>query len=226
MEEKDKEIADLKAQVDNLNKGLASTRDSEKGSKEEVAKTKAELDATKAKLAEAEKSVLEKKSPEIKLSTEEEKKFEALMKEKGLVTKSELDAERAKVFNESLKGMENQAVTEFLEKHKEYDDDKEWKKVEAEFALYRTPTTLQGFKSLLNRIHSDLSKDSEKTAEAKARAEIISKSRLGLGGGSQKTGDEGSAKDIADLHKRYPNLSPEQIENRLLEIQKMYPTKK
>lgn len=225
MEEKDKEIATLKEQVDNLNKGIASTRDAERQSKEEAAKYKAdslELAKAKEKLAELEKNA---KPDGIKLSPEDEKKFEALMKEKGVVTKDEMEAEKNRIFNESIKGVENQAVAEFLEKHPEYDKDEEWKKVEAEFALYKTPTSITAFRSILSRIHKDLSKESDETARAKAKAEIISKSRLGLGGGSQKTGDDGKAKDIADLQKRYPNLSQDQIESRLMEIQKMYPSK-
>lgn len=223
MEEKDKEIALLKEQVDNLNKGIASTRDGEKLSKEEATKAKAELETTKAKLTELEKN--SKKADEIELSDEDTKKFEAFMKQKGVVTQAEMETEKARIFNESIKTVENQAVTEFLEKHPEYDKDEEWKKVEAEFALYRTPTNITGFRALLARIHKDLSKDSDETVRAKAKADIISKSRLGLGGGSQKTGDEGHIKDIADLQKRYPNLSQDQIESRLLEIQKMYPAK-
>lgn len=215
---RDEAMKKLSTQVENLTKGIASYRD------EAQAATKVAAEA-KAALEEAKKE----KKPAVELDPKEEAKLKAWAEENGFVTKEALDAERVRIASENSKSVQTTAVAEFLEKHPEYDDDEKWKAVDAEFKLYKTPTSLPEFRNLLERIHKNLgggSKDSDR-AKAEAKAELIKRGRLNLGGGSQG-GTEGSANeaDIDKLQARYPNLSREQIEQRLAEIKSLYPAKK
>lgn len=217
---KDEALKKANEQIENLNKGIAAIRDDAKASKEAAAEaTKAATLATE-KLAEFEK-LNDKKDDGVVLTLEEEKKLEAYAKKHGLVGKADLDAERARVQGEAIKAHENQAVEEFLAKHPEYDADEKWKAVMTEFALYRQPTTKAAYSALLERIHKDLSGDTTKDAQAKARAEIINRNKLGLGGKSQGGTEDEAEAELDRLAKRYPNLTRDQILERLVEIKKL-----
>jgi Mn-dependent DtxR family transcriptional regulator len=140
-ENKDEVIAKLNEQIENLNKGIATTRDEAKTAKAEAAKATETATQALTKLAEIEK-IKDKKDDGVVLTPEEEKKLAAYAQKHGLVSKADLDAQRYQANAEAIKGYENQAVAEFLEKHPEYDDDDKWKEVMTEFGLYRQPTTL------------------------------------------------------------------------------------
>lgn len=220
------EIVKLQEQIENLNKGIASYRDQANQSEADKKAMRSEIEELKKLTGELkELGGKSKKDEDTKLSQEDQKKFDALMKEKGIVTKDEMEAEKARMFNENIKNIENQAISEFLEKHPEYDGDDEWKQIADEFALYKMPTSLTGFRNLLNKIHRDLSGSDDK-AKAKAKAEIIKRQQLELGGGSQKSGDQDFEKQVEDYQKKYPNLSREQIEGRLAEINTLTKEKK
>lgn len=201
----------LKAKQKDLNQGIAKYRDDSQTSikqVEDLKKTNADLEAK-----------LKGSTEDVKLSDEEQKKFDAIISKKGLVTKEELSKERKVEFQETQKGIKNEAISAFLKKNPQYDSDEAWTEINKLFILYKTPTTKQGYSNVLSRIHKELSGGtSEEKGANKLRAKIATKSRLSLGGGSQKTGDS----DITeDLQKKYPNLSKEQIEIRGEELDEL-----
>lgn len=215
-------FAKLQEQVGNLNKGIASYRDESKSLKEKNEELSRELESLKSKVEETE----EEGDEEVPLNPEDEKKLEAWAHKKGFVSQQELVAERQKLQLESIKSYENQAVSEFITKHPEYDTDESWQKVLSEFQMYRQPTSVDGYRKLLDRIHKDLSGGVSKAREeGRTREKIESslKGRLSLGGGPQ--GGGGADEEIEKLSKRYPNLSREQIEERLSEIRSLQPKK-
>jgi outer membrane murein-binding lipoprotein Lpp len=126
-ENKDEVIAKLNEQVENLEKGIASTRNEAKTAKAEAAKATEQATQALTKLAEIEK-IQDKKDDGVTLTPEEEKKLAAYAQKHGLVSKADLEAERSQASADTIKGYENQAVAEFLEKHPEYDDDDKWKR--------------------------------------------------------------------------------------------------
>jgi hypothetical protein len=218
----DETIKKLNEQIENLNKGIATSRDEAKTA------TEAAKAATEA-LEQFKKEADEGKKPEVELSPEDEKKFEAWAKANGVVTQAELQAERQKMAGDSAKNIQNQAVSDFLEKHPEYDDDEQWQKVQEEFNLYKTPADLAGYKKLLERVHKNLTggDDKKERARAEARAEISRRDALKRGGGSQAaaSGAADTEAAIDKMQERYPNLSRSQIESRLGEIKSLYPDK-
>jgi hypothetical protein len=223
-DEKDKLIEKLNGQVENLNKGIGTYRDEAKAAKETADKATATAAEALAKLGEFEK-LFQKKEAGVELTEEEEKKFAAYAKKNNLATKADIAAQRAEAQQGTVKAFEDQAVSEFLEQNPEYDDDEKWKEVMTEFALYRPPTTIAGYRALLNRIHKDLTKAAGDDAQARARAAIINRSKLGLGGGRQSASEDEAEAKIDALHKKYPHLSRDQIVERLSEIDKL-PAKK
>src|SRR6185436_16858296 len=118
---RDEAMKKLEAQVDNLTKGIAMYRD------EAQSATAAAKEAAEALEA------LKTKKPEVKLDPKDEEKFQAWAEKAGMVSKEDMTAERVRIAAESAKAVQNTAVTEFLEKHPEYDDDEKWKKVDEEF---------------------------------------------------------------------------------------------
>lgn len=217
------DLVKLQEQITNLNKGIASYRDQTQTFQTENEQLKKDLEEFKSKVefdSETDK--------ELELNPEDQKKLEEWARKKGFVTKDELETEKLRIRQESYKNIESQAISEFLEKHKEYDKDEEWAKVQAEFQFYKTPTTLDGYRKLLNKIHSEFSGGTDKAREegkAQARAELITKGRLSLGGGTQGEGSD-KGLDLEALQKRYPNLSKEQILERVSEINALYPKEK
>lgn len=220
LEEAIKVLGESKTQIDNLNKGIATYRDEAKTAKEE-AKTAVETAKTAQAAVEEFKKLLDKKDDGIKLTATEEEKFAAFAKKNGLVSQADMDKARGETFAANLKEVENNAVAEFLEQHPEYDDDEKWKEVLSQFGLYKQPTSLPAYRALLNRIYKDLNPADSKDARAKARAEIITRGKLGLGGGSQKTGADEAEAEVDEMLKKYPNLSREQIEARLAEVRSL-----
>lgn len=214
--------AKAQEQIANLNKGIASYRD-------EVTTWKSKAETLEGRLSKLEEKIEfeAEDDPDLQLAPEDQKKLDEWTKKKGFVTKEEFEAEKSRIQADAMKSIENTAVSEFLEKHKEYDDDVEWAKVQAEFNLYKTPTSLDSYRKLLNKIHNDLNGNTSKAKEdgkAQARAELITKGRLSLGGGSQGgSGNDGI--DVETLQKRYPNLSRDQIEEKLSEIRSLFPKK-
>lgn len=216
-------VEKLQEQIANLNKGIATYRDESQVSKAEVAKAV-------AKVAELEASITTKdtddddKNKEVNLNPKDQEKLDAWAKSQGFVTKAEMEVQKTEIYNASMKTVETQAVNEFLKTYPKYDKDEEWNKVMEQFALYKTPTSLAGYQSLLNKIHKELNPGDD--GSARTRAEIETRKRLGLGGGSQKTGDDTAAESIESLQEKYPKLSRAQIESRLAELKALYPAKK
>lgn len=211
-------VEKLTEQIENLNKGIAKYRDDAKTygevsetAKKEAAEAKAEVERLKKIIEEA--SDLDEK-PVPKLNDEDQKRLEAWAKAQGFVTKKEMDEEKARMFNESIRSVENTAISEFLESHPEYDDKEMWDKVTKEFAQYRQPTSITGYRQVLSKIHKELKGSTD--AAARARVDAENRKRLGLGGGP--TGGTEQDTTLEDLMERYPNLSREQIESRLEEI--------
>lgn len=217
---RDEAITKLQSQVENLTKGIAGYRDSAQKAEEAAKKTAEDFESFR-------KTHEKPKEKPVELSPEDEKKFKAFAEEHGFLSKDDLEAERSRIAAETSKAVSSQAVAEFLEKHPEYDDDEKWKLVDAEFSLYKTPTTIAGYRQLFEKVHNTLSGGKSKDSVAKAKAELINKSRLSLGGGSGSGAQPAETEAAFDeLQKRYPNLSRDQIEARMKEIQQLYPDKK
>lgn len=212
------ELKTLQEQIENLNKGIAKYRDEATNATKKAEEIGTKYEELLKKLEETDDEDLEE------LDEKDLKKFEAFAKKHGLVTKQELEKEAQKSQEQSVKQMQDQAITEFLEANPEFDDDEEWEKVKEQFQLYRTPSSLSGFRNLLSKIKKDLKgEDTKQQGRDEARAQTRKRDRLSLGGGSQKSGD---SKAIEDLQKKYPNLSRDQIEATLSEIESFYPEKK
>lgn len=213
---------ELSAKQENLNKGIAKYRDEAQAANIKVAELETKLNELNAKIE------FRAEDENIDLSKEDQERLEVWARKQGFLTRDELDAERQKTTQETIKNYEAQAINEFLEKHPEYDSDEAWGKIRQEFSsgFYRTPSSLEGYRKLFEKIHKDLSSSSAAIEEGKnrAKAEIQNKGRLSLGGGSQKTSAE--KETINSLQEKYPHLSKEQIEERMSEINSMYGEKK
>lgn len=221
IEELQSTLAKTNEQIENLNKGIATYRDESQASKKEAAELKTKVETLEATIKAASDDRGGDDDEKVKLNPEDQKRLEAWAKEQGFVTQKELEVEKSKIYGDTLKNIETQAVDEFLKSHPEYDKDEEWKKIADQFTLYKQPTSLAAYRTLLNKIHKDLNPED---GGARARAEIETKKRLGLGGGSQKTGDEDIT--IEDLQKKYPRLSKYQIEGKMAELKELYKNKK
>lgn len=214
-------IESLSAQIENLNKGIAKYRDDASNASKEAAAAKAEAKTALEEAARVKAAIEEAKEPddpEIKLSPSDQKKLESWAQGQGFVTKEEMDAERQRVFAESIKSIESQAVDEFLKSHPELNKDEEWKKIAEQFQIfYKQPSTLSGYRQILDKIYKEIY--GEEDTVSKARAAIETRKRLSLGGGNQKAGDEESL--IDSYSERYPHLSREQISARVKEINEL-----
>lgn len=210
-------VEELSGQIENLNKGIAKYRDTATAAETRAAaaeklagEAKAEADALKAS-----KDKKDDKPEDVQLSSADQKRLEAWAKAQGFVTKEENDAEKGRLFNESIKGIESQAIDDFIKAHPEYNETDKWDKVKKEFGQYKQPTSITAYRNILNKIHKELAGEDE--AEAKVRANEEKRKRLGLGGSGAK--DEGGGDlTMEKLREKYPNLSEEQIESRLTEI--------
>lgn len=213
--DKAQDLTKIQEQIANLNKGIATSR-------EEAKTAKAQAEALKKQLAEFQSKVeFEAEDEKVELHPDDVKKLDAWARKQGLVTKTELDAENQRKAAESHQSIAQTAIDEFIASHKEYDDDAKWKEVAAEFnQFYKAPTTLAGYRKILEKIHKDLGGTNDEDVEARAKAKIANNSRLSLGGGSQKASN--SEQTVEDLHKKYPHLSREQIEARVAEIKSLY----
>lgn len=210
-------VEELSEQVKNLNSGIAKYRDEAQKASEEAKSAKAEAVAAKAEAEAAKKATQGKKDEDPKLSPEDEKRLEEWAKKKGLVSKEELEAEKGRMFNESLKNIESQAITEFISTHPEYEKSENWEKIKKEFAQYKQPTSITGYRNILNKIHKEFVGVEE--AEAKVRAQQEQRKRLGLGGGGSR--GESTEETLESLQEKYPNLSADQIQDRLQEIKNL-----
>lgn len=212
-------IESLTEQVDNLNKGVAKYRDEASSSKKEAEAARQEAKAAREEAASVKAAIEGAKDDEkeVKLSPDDEKKLDAWAKKQGYATKAEVESERQRMFGENLKQVEAQAVNEFLEKHPELNKDEEWKKIADQFALYKQPTNITGYRQILTKVYKEVFGNED--AAAKARAAIENRKRLALGGGNQKADNEDAM--IDDYAERYPNLSREQIADRLQEINEL-----
>lgn len=211
----------LQEQIGNLNKGIATYRDDAQKATTAASEAKAEAAAAKKEAADAKAEAEALKQgkgddKEIKLNAEDEKRLEAWAKSKGFVSKAEMEAQSVTLFQESVKGAENTAVAEFLEKHPEYSDKEKWDAVKKEFEQYKQPTSLTGYRTLLNKIHRELSADDDRAAEIKAKEE--QKKRLGLGGRGSSSDNQEGEMTMEKLREKYPRLSEDQITSRLAEI--------
>ena len=208
-------IAELQEQVKVLNEKHANLNQGIAGYRDETQKSKKQVEDLEKQIAEF-KTKQESKE-DVDLSPEDQKKFDAIIKKKGLVTKEELTKQKQADIQKSQKDMMRTASDAFLKKHPEFDDDEAWTEVNKLFIMYKTPTTVKGFNDILGRIYKELSSSTDDSAN-KLRAKLATKSRLSLGGGSQK-GSE--SKTTEDLQKKYPNLSKDQIETREKELDKL-----
>ena len=215
-------VVKLQEQIENLNKGIASYRDEANSYKENYTKLQQDLEELKGSLKSEDED-----DNKVNLNPEDEKRLEAWAKQKGFVSQNEFQAERQKIQQDSIKNVETQAVSQFLEKNPEYDNDEKWQEVLREFQLYRQPTSLDAYSKLLNRIHNDLSggiRKAEEGGRVKEKIETHIKGRLSLGGGHQGSPSDND-KDVDNLQKRYPNLSRDEIRTRLSELESLYPKK-
>lgn len=209
----EKENKELKAKHDDLNKGIAKYRD-------EVQKANAKVKELEDEKVKAEEIT----DTSDELAQKDLKRLNAWAKKEGFVSREELDKQQKDTVEKQQVSTQNQAIVNFLKKYPKYDNNEEWNKIQTEFNIYRTPTTQEAVEKLLEKIHKGLSNvDSKEEGKNEARAELIKKSRLSLGGGSQASGSKETT--MTDLQKRYPNLSREQIESRLVELNKLYPEK-
>jgi len=202
------ELTTLKEKQVNLNQGVAKYRDESQASKKQVEDLEKQIAEFKTK---------QESKEDVDLSPEDQKKFDAIIKKKGLVTKEELKKDETAKLQKSQLKIKKEAVDDFLKKHPEYDDDEAWSAVNKLFSMYKTPATVKGFQSILDRIHKEITGGTDDSAN-KLRAKLATKSRLSLGGGSQK-GSE--SKTTEDLQKKYPNLSKETIETRKRELDEL-----
>jgi len=217
-------VEELQSQIENLNKGIATYRDKSQASEKVALEAKKEVDSFKAEIERLKGKVeplAKDKEGEIQLAPEDAKKLEAWAKAQGFVSKEELEAEKARTFNENLQNIESQAIDEFVKTHPEYDDDELWGKVKEQFSLYKQPTSITGYRTLLAKIHKELKGQDD--AAAKARAAEETRKRLGLGGGSQ--GGASIDTTLSDLREKYPNLSEDVIQARLEEINSLAKTR-
>lgn len=213
-------VEKLQEQLENLNKGIASYRDKAqaaeteaKAAKEEARQAKEDAAKIKTAIDEAGKKE-EEEDPKTKLSSDDQKKLEAWAKSQGFVSQKDLEDERTRLFSENLKNVEAQAVDEFIKAHPEVNTDEEFAKIKEQFALYKQPTSLTGYRQVLSRIFKDLYGKDE--TAAKVRADIKTRERLSIGGGSQK--DDSEEGQLDDLEAKYPHLSRELIAEKLKEI--------
>jgi hypothetical protein len=220
-EPKGPSIEDLQKQIENLNKGIATYRDDAKKALERAeraeATAKAVADASKAKTDNDGEDL-------VPLTAEDQKRLEAWAKSQGFATKEEILEERQRIQADNLRTIETQAIDEFLAQHSEYNDEEKWEELKKEFGQYKQPANLAEYRRILNKVHKELNPKKDDDGAARARAEIETRKRLGLGGGSQHSDDqEMTAEKLAE---RYPRLSKDQIEARLKEIKSIYPDKK
>jgi hypothetical protein len=205
--EEKSEVVKLQEQIANLEKGIATERGQRHETETKYSTLDTELRELKAKVGTA----LDPKPVELK--PDDEEKLEAFAKKKGFVTAEELQTERARLAEQTIKSYETQAVTEFLEKHPEADDNEVWAKVQEEFQLYKQPNNLVTYRALLNRVWEDVNDKKGKAREegkAAAKAEAATNARLALGGGTQPS-DTDDTDSPESLQKKYPHLSKEQI---------------
>lgn len=207
----------LSEQIENLNKGIATYRDEAKTAKEIAAQAQEALSAYKKEADET-----GKKPDTSDLSAEDQAKFDAWAKKKGYVTKDVLDKDKRERVTSEQRNIESLATTEFLEKYPEYDSDEMWAKVTQEFTLYKTPTDIAGYRALLERIHNNLSGGKKASDDATARAKAEAKKKAFLTISTSKEGSADAKKyeqTIDALQEKYPNLTRDQIVERVSEIQ-------
>jgi len=209
-------VAELEEKHANLNQGIAKYRDQAQEQSQRVK----ELEQ---KIAELEEK-LNEPSEKIELADEDEAILESWAREKGFVTVDEINKLKEEQAIQAQLQAEQEAVEEFLKKYPQYDTDENWAKVKAEFERsFKPQATKKGFLEVLEKIHKLLSiPEIEKEGEARALAKLKNKGRLSLGGGSQGSVNEKRQETIDELQKKYPNLSKEQIEARLAEIDALY----
>lgn len=225
MEEKEgggvETVETLTAKLENLNQGIAKYRDDAQKSSTEAKLAREEAKAAKEEAARVKAAIEEAKGgddeEEPKLSPADQKKLDGWAKAQGFTTKAELEAQSQRLQVESIKAIENQAVEEFLKSHPDLNKDEEWKKIAEQFAIYKQPTTLTGYRQILAKVYKEVYGNED--ADARARAAIENRRRLALGGGNTKADDAESV--IDDYAERYPHLSREQIESRLAEINQL-----
>jgi chromosome segregation ATPase len=217
LKEVQKEIEALRENQSNLNKGIASQRDTIKSKETEITELR-------EKIQNLEKNPNEDKKSEL---SEEEIKFEKYIKDKGYMTKKEFELEEAKKTSNRHSQIQGSAIKEFLTKYPQYDSDEAWSEVDKQFALYKTPTTLDGYRDILNKIHKDIGSGIEsQNAHARAKANLENNSRLSKSGGFDKGGmpDDEESK-IEALKKKYPRLDEATIKSKLDEINAIYEKK-
>lgn len=216
-------IEKLSEQVENLNKGIGKYREEAATAKTEAAQAKAEAAKAIADAADVRKAIEDSKDDdsddkEVKLSPSDQKKLESWAKAQGFTTKAEFEAEKSRVFADTLRNIETQAVEELLKQHPELEDEKEFNKIKEAFGIYKQPTTLTGYRTILKEVYTKVYGTDD--AAARARAVIAQRNRLSMGGqGTQKDDDDKEQMD--EYRERYPHLSEGQIAARLKEINEL-----
>lgn len=225
-EGKELTLEELSSKISDLNQGIAKYRDTAQTAttvaeqaRAEAATARAEAAAAKAEAEALRQEKGGKKTEddkEVKLNPEDQKRLESWAKAQGFVTKAEMEAQRISVYQESAQNTESQAVAEFINRHPEYTNSDKWDLVKKEFEQYKQPTSITGYRTLLNKIHKDISSSEDRAAELRARDE--QKQRLGLGGRGGKDESSEDSMTMERLRDKYPSLSEEQITSRLAEI--------
>lgn len=214
-------VEELSEQIKNLNGGIAKYRDEAASAKKEAVEAKAEAARASENAKKVNDAIESAKDDseddkEIVLAPSDQKKLESWAKAQGFVTKVEAEQERLRLQADTIRNIETQAVEEFLNKFPKYREEAEFAKIKEQFALYKQPTSLTGYRNVLSKIYKEVHGDDD--AAARARAAIDNRKRLALGGGGTGKDDSDIKAQLDDYREKYPHLSEEQIISRLTEI--------
>lgn len=213
------ELGKRDEQIENLTKGIAKYRD-------DAQKSDKKVEELNASIEELKKQISQSTGEDVELDPDDEAKLRAWAQKHGYMTKEDIDKMTQESAQVQQQNMQAQAVNEFLENNKEFDDDEMWEKFKTEFSLYRTPTTLDGYRKLMDRVKKSITGGEDiENARQRGQAEAKTKGRLSLGGGSQGKGGN-DASEMEKLREKYPSLTDEQIKARMSEIEELYPEDK
>ena len=148
-----------------------------------------------------------------------------LAKKAGLVTKEESEASRREASIVEQGKIQKEAVTSFMEKYPEYDDDEKWNKLNNMMndQFGSVPKSKTGIIAALESIRIQLDGDSgketmKKEIEDELRAKQQTASRLALGG-TGKTATAKTSDEVEAMYNKYNGrLSREIIKEQLDEI--------
>lgn len=217
-EELSGKINSLEEQIKKQNQAFASMRQSVQSAQEERDRVLKELAEARSQQTTTGSSI---DDDDDDLDPDTRKTLDSYLKKRGVITQEELRKREEEKFLEQQKNLQKVAVKDFLASHPEYDNDEMWSKVEQESALYKTPTTKEGFNLMFNRIHQNISNSMgipQQRGADRARAELLNRSLMAKGGSSGISGDTTNSASYVD---RYKNVSSEQLEKQIQELKRL-----